>query len=372
MVELSPFRIEQYYARYEFTTRFMLSSSDCESRTIGELLALEPDAHERLLEQRCGYTESPGAAELRDAIIDLYEGIGPDEVLVTSCAEEGIFLLYHALLGSSDHAIVETPCYESALEVARSTGAEVSEWRRRYEDGWGHDLGTLEQLVRANTRVLYVNQPHNPTGTLMDRADFDHLVLFAREHDLVLFSDEVYRELEHDPGDRLPAACDLFERAVSLGSISKSYGLPGLRIGWFATHDAALRKALLDLKHYTTICASAPSELLTAIALRNRRVLLERNLQIVENNLPLIDEFFERHAELLDWVRPSAGSIGFPRVTGLGDVDRLCERLVGAGVLLLPGSVYDQPGHVRIGFGRANLPDALTALDEQLATSDFA
>ncbi len=169
MVELSPFRIEQYYARYEFTTRFMLSSSDCESRTIGELLALEPHAHERLLEQRCGYTESPGAAELRDAIADLYEGIDLDEVLVTSCAEEGIFLLYHALLGSGDHAIVETPCYESALEVARSTGAEVSEWRRRYEDGWVHDLGTLERSGFARQHLQEL-RPSGPADRLVGNA----------------------------------------------------------------------------------------------------------------------------------------------------------------------------------------------------------
>jgi aspartate/methionine/tyrosine aminotransferase len=369
-VNLGPFRIEQYYARHEFTTRYMLSSSDCESRAIGELLALEPDAHGRLLEQRCGYTESAGAPELRDAIADLYDAVASDEVLVTSCAEEGIFLVYHAMLEPGDHAIVETPCYESALALARSTGAEVSEWRRRYEDGWAHDLAALEDLVRPTTRVLYVNQPHNPTGTLMRRAEFGQVVRFAREHDLVLFNDEVYRELEHDLSDRLPAACDVYERAVSLGSISKSYGLPGLRIGWLVTRDARLRKSLLDLKHYTTICASAPSELLTALALRNRSVLLERNLQIVERNLPLLDEFFQRRADGFNWVRPTAGPIGFPRVDGLGDVDQLCEQLAAAGVLLLPGSVYDQPAHVRVGFGRANLPDALSVLDEQLATTD--
>jgi DNA-binding transcriptional MocR family regulator len=118
VVELSPFRIERYYARYEFSTRYMLSSSDCESRTIGELLELEPDGHARLLDCWCGYTESPGAPELRQAIAGLYERIDPDEVIVTSCAEEGIFLLNHALLQASDHAIVETPCYESALELA--------------------------------------------------------------------------------------------------------------------------------------------------------------------------------------------------------------------------------------------------------------
>jgi aspartate/methionine/tyrosine aminotransferase len=366
-MNLRPFRIERYYARYEFTTRYMLSSSDCESRTIESLLELEPDAHAALLSTWCGYTESPGAPELRGAIAGLYERIDPDEVIVTSCAEEGIFLLYHALLRAGDHAIVETPCYESALELAHSTGAEVSSWERRYEEGWAHDLAALERLVRPATRVLYVNQPHNPTGTLMDRATFERVVELARAHQLVLFSDEVYRELEHDPANRLPAACDLDERAVSLGSISKSYGLPGLRLGWLVTRDAALREAIMRLKDYTTICSSAPSEVLTAVALRNRHVLLERNRGIVDRNLPLLDRFFARHAETFEWVRPLAGPIGFPRVSGVGDIERFCDRLAGHGVLLLPGAVYDEPDHVRVGFGRANLPEALAVLDSALA-----
>jgi aspartate/methionine/tyrosine aminotransferase len=365
-MDVNPFRIERYYARYEFTTRYMLSSSDCESRTIADLLELEPDAHARLLQTWCGYTESPGAPELRQAIAALYERINPDEVIVTSCAEEGIFLLYHALLGPGDHAVVETPCYESALELARSTGAGVSRWRRLYADGWAHDLDALERLIRPTSRVLYVNQPHNPTGTLMDRHTFEHVTGLAHAHGLVLFSDEVYRELEHAPDDRLPAACDLDVRAVSLGSISKSYGLPGLRLGWLVTRDAALREAILVLKDYTTICSSAPSEVLTAVALRNRHALLERNLAIVQRNLPLLEGFFAQHAETFDWIAPAAGPIGFPRVVGLSDVDDLCKRLAGAGVLLLPGSVYDEPAHVRVGFGRANLPEALGVLESAL------
>jgi len=172
-VELSPFRIERFYARYEHSTRFMLSSSDCESRTIGALLELEPDAHGRLLETWCGYTESPGGPGLRQAIASLYERTGAEEVVVTSCAEEGIFLLYHALLRPGDHVIVETPCYESALQLARSTGADVSQWRRRHEDGWAHDLDALARLIRPETRMLYLNQPHNPTGTLMARPVFE-------------------------------------------------------------------------------------------------------------------------------------------------------------------------------------------------------
>ncbi|HUA69629.1 MAG TPA: aminotransferase class I/II-fold pyridoxal phosphate-dependent enzyme [Solirubrobacteraceae bacterium] len=362
-MDVKPFRIERYYAQYEFTTRYMLSSSDCESRTIEDVLALEAGAHDRLLSTWCGYTESPGAPELREAIAALYERIDPDDVIVTSCAEEGIFLLYHSLLGAGDHALVETPCYESALELARSTGAEVGEWRRRYEDGWAHDFDALERSVRGDTRLLYLNQPHNPTGTLMDRAMLERVSELARSHRLVLFADEVYRELEHDPRDRLPAACDLDEHAVSLGSISKSYGLPGLRLGWLVTRDSAIRDAVMRIKDYTTICSSAPSEVLAAVALRNRHVLLERNLAIVERNLPLLDDFFERHRDTFEWVRPTASPIGFPRVNGVADMDELCARLADLGVLLLPGSVYDQPSHVRIGFGRENMPDALRLLE---------
>jgi aspartate/methionine/tyrosine aminotransferase len=184
----------------------------------------------------------------------------------------------------------------------------------------------------------------------------------------VLFCDEVYRELEHDAAARLPAACDVYERAVSLGSISKTYGLPGLRIGWLACRDPAIREAVVTLKDYTTICASAPSELLVALALRNREILVARNLEIVGRNLPLLDAFFARHAGVFEWVRPTAGPIGFPVVRGIADVDALCETLANAGVLLLPGSVYDEPRHVRVGFGRADLPEALELLEELLKT----
>jgi aspartate/methionine/tyrosine aminotransferase len=365
-MQLSPFRIERYYARWEFTARYMLSSSDCESRTIAEIVALEPDAHTRLLEQWCGNTESPGSPELREAIAAIYAAAEADDVLVATCAEEGIFLLYHALLGPGDHAVVETPCYESALQLARSTGAEVSEWRRDYGGGWAHDLDALERLLRPNTRVLYVNQPHNPTGTVMDTETFARVVEIAAERGIVLFCDEVYRELEHDPADRLPAACDLADRAVSLGSISKSYGLPGLRLGWLACRDRGILERVTELKDYTTICSSAPSELLTAVALRNRHVLLARNLTLVRDNLALLDPFFARHADLFSWVRPTASAIGFPRVSGVGEVDAFCEQLAAAGVLLLPGSVYDEPDHVRVGFGRANLPEALDVLEQHL------
>jgi len=368
-MKIAPFRIEQYYAVHEFTAPHMLSSSDAESMAIADLLALEPDAAERLFALRLGYTESAGAPELREAASALYETTAPEDVVVVAAAEEGIFAAYHALLQPGDHVVVETPCYESALQLARSAGAEVTEWQRSAAAGWAHDLDALEAALRPDTRLVYINTPHNPTGLLMPRDVLDRVVELCAERGAWLFSDEVYRELEHDPADRLPAAVDLYDRAISLGSMSKTYGLPGLRLGWLASRDRAALARIVDLKHYTTICSSAPSELLSALALRHRRVFADRSRAIVLANLSLLDAFLDRQAARLSWVRPNASTIGFVRVKGLDDTSGFCEQLVAdAGVLLLPGTVYDEPTHVRLGFGRSSMPEVLGLFEAWLET----
>jgi aspartate/methionine/tyrosine aminotransferase len=366
-VRIEPFAIERFYERWEFRAALMLSSSDCETIAVADLLALEPDAEERLHGLRLGYTEVPGSLELRAAVARGYGRVEPQDVLTLAAAEEGIFTTYHALLRPGDHAVVEAPCYGSAIEVARSTGADVSLWQRRYEEGWAHDVDALERLLRPDTRLIYLNSPHNPTGTQMPSGVLERIVELASERSTVLFSDEVYRGLEHDPADRLPAACDLYEHAISLNTVSKSYGLAGLRIGWLASRDAALLERIRELKLYTTICSSAPSELLVALALRHGEELIERNRRLILANLPLLDAFLERRGDLFDWIRPSAGPIGFPRVKGDFDVQGWCEQTAErADVLLLPGAVYEEPRHVRLGFGRANLPQAVERLDAYL------
>lgn len=367
-MHIKPFRIEQYFGKYEFTAKYLLSSSDAESRTIQELLDLEPGAHEGFLKHRCGYTESPGAPALREVISGMYRGIEPEDVLVLAATEEGIFVLYHALLSPGDHVIVETPCYESALEVARSTGARVSEWRRSPENGWAHDLAALEKLIEPSTKIIYINTPHNPTGLLMPASVFEQVRKLAASRGIIFFCDEVYRELEHDAVNRLPAACEVYERAVSLGSMSKTYGLPGLRLGWLASKDAEILRRCLEFKYYTTICGSAPSEFLSALALRHRQVLVERNREIVLRNLPVLDSFFRERSDLFAWVKPNSSPIGFVRYKPQRDVLSFCEEMVtNAGVLLLPGTVYDQPQHIRFGYGRKNMPEALAHFSAYLA-----
>src|ERR1700739_264947 len=352
-MQITPFRIEEYMGKHEFSARYLLSSSDAESVTIEEILSLEPGAHSAFLKHWCGYTESPGAPWLRESPAMIYTTIHADQLVVVSAAEEAIFLFYHALLTPQDHAIVETPCYESALTLPKSTGAAVSEWKRRPENGWAHDLAALEALIRPNTRALYINTPHNPTGLLMPLEVFRRVLELAAKHNIYVFSDEVYRELEHDPATRLPAACDLYDRALSLGSVSKTYGLPGLRLAWLACHDTAFLQKIVSLKHYTTICASAPSEFLTALAMRHRQKFIDRNLQIVLRNLRQLSAFFSHHSDLFSWTPPNASTIEFAHLKPQNNVQAFCEQLVReAGVLLLPGTVYDPPHYIRFGSRR--------------------
>jgi aspartate/methionine/tyrosine aminotransferase len=367
-MKLLPFKLERYFAQYEFNVEYMLCGSDSQSFSIQELLALEPSALERFQRHWLGYTESPGSPSLRLEISHIYQKITPDQVLVHSGAEEAIFLFMHAVLSAGDHVVVHAPCYQSLVEVARGIGCEVTPWTAREEDGWALDFDELRRSLRPNTRAIVVNTPHNPTGYLMAPDDFYELNRIAQERGIPLFSDEVYREAEHRPEDRLPSACDVSETAVSLGVMSKTYGLPGLRIGWIATHDRPLLNKIAALKDYTTICNSAPSEFLAELALRHRQTLVRRNLGIIIDNLSRLDEFFARHSERFVWRRPKAGPIAFPRLLR-EDVEAFCHDLVvSAGVLLLPGTVYDDAGnHFRIGFGRQNMPEGLGRLEEYLS-----
>jgi aspartate/methionine/tyrosine aminotransferase len=366
-MHLPPFKLERYFAKYEFNTEFLLCSSDCEAMSIADLLTFEDGAAEKLQNVWLGYTESQGSPSLRKEICNLYTTIKPEDILVHTGAGEAIYLFMYASFKKGDHVIVHSPGYQSLAEVARSVGCDVSPWLAREENGWALDLDELRKLVCPSTKGIVINTPHNPTGYLMSRADFDALNKFAQENNLLLFSDEVYRESEFDPVARLPAACDYGEHAVSLGVTSKTYGLAGLRIGWVATKNRKVYENMAALKDYTTICNSAPSEFLAEVAIRHRVKLAERNLSIIKHNLDIVDDLFTRYSSLFTWTRPQAGSMGFPKLLK-GDIEDFCDDLVKkAGVLLLPGTMYDESNnHFRLGLGRKNLPQAVERLEEYL------
>ena len=367
-MQIADFALERYFARWEFQVEHLLCASDVEPMSLAELLDLADEETRRLWEtSRLGYTESLGHPLLRAEIARLYSTVGPEDVITFSGAEEGIFLAMHALLSAGDHAIVTWPAYQSLYEVARSVGASVT--LVPLDPGtWALDPDALLAEVRPNTRVIVVNFPHSPTGALPPRSVFEYLTTRLENSGITLFSDEVYRFLEFDATARLPTGVDSGQHALSLGVMSKAFALAGLRVGWVATHNARLRDRLSRLKDYTTICGAAPSEILALIALRARDRVLARSRAIIDGNLPLLDQFFDRHSNRFSWVRPRAGSVAFPRLdtNEPNAIDRFCAELVETeGVLLLPGSRFEHGGnHFRIGYGRADMPRSLERLEQ--------
>ncbi len=366
-MRIPDFELERYFARWEFAVRHVLAASDVEGYPMADLLALADDETRALWDGlRLGYTESTGHPLLRAEIARLYQRIAPDEVLVFAGAEEAIFCFANVALQPGDHAIVTWPGYQSLYEVARAAGAEVTLHDLRESDGWALDVPRLAASLRPTTRLIVVNAPHNPTGMLPTAAEWEALTDLCAEAGVHLFADEVYRFLEFDDGDRLTAGADALERGVSLGVMSKSFAMAGLRIGWLASRDRDLLARVAAFKDYTTICASAPAEILSIMALRAREAVLARSRGIVEANLPILDRFFAEHGDAFRWVRPRAGSVAFPRLTVPGlSIDDFAAGLVEAeGVLLLPGSRFGFPGdHFRIGLGRTDLPEAVAGLE---------
>ena len=368
-MRIKPFALERYFAEYEFSVRYLLCSSDCDGLPLADLLALA-DTETRVMWDNLalGYTESAGLPELRQEISRLYKKIEADDVLVVT-PQEGIFLVMNALLEPGDEIVCTAPGYQSLYEVATSIGRKVIYWKPLEAGGWHFDPRQLAGSLTPKTKMIVVNFPHNPTGCLPSRQDFDEIIALARKNNLYLFSDEMYRGLEYNPDDRLPAACEVYEKAISLAGMSKAFGLAGLRIGWLATQDAGVLKKIAGFKDYTTICSSAPSEVLALIGLRAREEIVGKNLNLIQANLRLLDAFFKRHGQLFGWQGPAAATVAFPRLLGEQNASSFCKRLVDeAGVLLLPASVYAfGDSHLRFGFGRRNMPEALANFEQWLS-----
>jgi aspartate/methionine/tyrosine aminotransferase len=367
-MKIRPFKLERYFAKYEFTAPYLLSCSDCEALMLDELLSMADKETLALWNSlKLGYTESEGHPVLREEITRLYNTIKPDHVL-TITPEEGIFIAMNTILEKGDHIITAFPGYQSLYEVANSIECEISKWVLTEQNGWHFNITELKKLIKENTKLIVINFPHNPTGATITENELKEILEIARQRNIIVFSDEMYRFLEYDNKDRLSSACDLYENAVSLFGMSKSFALAGLRIGWLTTKNPELLKKFAIYKDYTTICSSATSEILAIMALKAKEKILKRNLQIIEGNLKLLDSFFAEHSHHFEWNKPIAGPIAFPKLISGSRIDDFCIDLVEKkGVMLLPASVYDfNSNHFRIGFARKNMAEALDRLTEYL------
>jgi aspartate/methionine/tyrosine aminotransferase len=370
---LPDFELETYFSKWEFTARYHMTASDAQSMTLEELLAMGTSEQQAAFKsQWLGYTETFGNPELRQTIAALYDHIQGADVLCFAGAGEGIYIAMHVLLEKGDHAIVVTPNYQSAETVPLSI-CDVSGVALDPDDNWSLDIDAVRAAIRPNTKLISINFPHNPTGKILERERFDALVALCREHDIWLFSDEVYRGLSVDGKPQLPAAADTYERGLSLAVTSKAYGLPGLRIGWIACRDRTVISQMERMKHYISICNSAPSESLAKIALENAGRILDRNNRLIAANLIALNALFAEFGDLFEWYTPDGGCVGYPRYKGSGGVENFARELVeSSGVLLLPASIYRSKlnptpdNRFRIGFGRANIEEGIEAMRSYL------
>ena len=369
LLSLEPFKLERFFALYEFSVRYQMGPSDCETMRVKDLLALSgADAEKQFMDLSLGYTESTGGSDLLAAITDLYETIEPGHIL-TAAPEEAIFLFIMSFLSRGDHVIVMTPAYQSLLSLPIAAGCEVSTLPVEEKgDGWAINLDRLQEQIKKNTACIIINSPHNPTGLVLSPEERKELAEIARQNQIVVFCDEMYWKLEYGTDTSPPSFCEDYENAVCLSGLSKAYGLPGLRIGWLTSRRNDILKAAASLKDYTTICSSAPSEFLAATALCNREAILNKTRFIVKENLKLVDTLFSNHPGILIQKRGTGGSTILPKFTpGISSED-ISRRLAREKeTLLVPGTLFDMSEeYFRIGLGRRELAVALDRFNDFL------
>ncbi|HKA36757.1 MAG TPA: aminotransferase class I/II-fold pyridoxal phosphate-dependent enzyme [Thermoanaerobaculia bacterium] len=357
-MKLERFALERWMTAWETKTPYDIAESGIFPQTVRDLLSFEPAEERertlsRLLDLRLGYSEAPGTEELRKAIAATYRDAGPDEILVTTGAIEANFLLFNGLLEPGDHVVAVYPAYQQLYSVPRAIGCDVSLWELKPEEGFRYDLDRLERLVTPRTRLIVVNTPHNPTGAMLARRDLERIDALAASVGARVLSDEAYRWLEIPGGEPLaPPMRDFAPTAVSVGTLSKPFGLPGLRIGWMAA-PADLAAKCWAMRDYVSLSPGKLNDALAVVAFRHREKIVARTREIVSANLAAAKDWFARHADTVSWTPPRGGLLALMKyaldIPSLDLSNLLAERY---GVMLAPGSAFGVEGYLRIGIGQ--------------------
>jgi len=365
------YKLASYQMMAAPKTQYAMGASAPEAMMLQELLSLADEEEARQWHDfTLGYSTSQGDPMLREQLALTYPGLSADNFIVFAGALEAIYVAYHALLNAGDKVQVITPVFEPLAIVAGAIGAKVSPVNMQLAgENWQLDIDQWIEGLRPETQLATINFPHNPTGAMISRLQLQLMVDACRENQCWLFSDEVFRGLEYDETARLPPAASLYEKALSLGVMSKAYGLGGVRVGWIACQDKALIKRMLEIKHFLSICNGRADELLTRIALNHSDVLLERNRQLLRQNLKLLNENGHAIEEWFKWFEPLAGCVAYPEVKGEQSITGFAERLLtDTGIMVVPGNCFLQgDSYIRLGFGRKDFPQAFEKFVDYLS-----
>lgn len=357
-MKLETFKLERWMSRWEMKVQYDIAESGVYPFTTRELLDLLPEEEraetlDTILDTRLGYTEARGTEALRTMIAANYENTTPDEILVTTGAIEANFLVMNHLLEAGDHVIAVSPAYQQLNSVPRAIGCDLSLWELLPEEGFQYNLAKLEGMIRPNTKMIIVNTPHNPTGSMLSEEQLRRIYTMAESVGAWLLCDEAYRWIEIPGGDEFaPPVRNIGPLGISIGTYSKPFGLPGLRLGWIAA-PADVVAACWGMRDYVSLSPGKLNDYLGQVAMKHKDRIFARNRQIIEENLDTAETWFGQHADIVSWTPPRGGLLALMKV-GL-DVPSLemSDDLAGDySVMLAPGSAFGYEGHLRIGIGQ--------------------
>ena len=365
-MKMKDFKLERYFAQHEFTAKYLLSSSDCDGFEQNYVLDLASAQELKMWNDiKLGYTESAGNPILRESITQFYNTNNIEEVVVGSPGELN-YISMKVLLEKKDHVVAVAPAYQSLHEVVHSIGCEISYWKPN--ENWEFDPNQLEHLVRENTKLIIINFPHNPTGSYLTLSELTKIVSIAKKNDCYIFSDEMYHKLLANPDAELPPISYLYSKGISLWGTSKSFGLAGLRTGWLVCNDLDLIHRVISYKDYLSICSSAPSEILSIIALNHIDDFLQPNIDKIQQNIKLFEEFAQTQDIISSFIPPKSGSTAFVKLNiNCSSLDFSNNLVKKAGIMTIPAEMFDHPGKfIRVGFGRESLGEILPVMENFL------
>ncbi len=383
-MNIERFELERWMTTWELDVDFDIAESGILPLSLSELYELigdelSSDLQSKILKTPLGYSEARGTLELRSILADTYERAIAEDILVTTGAIEANFLLFNSLLEAGNHVVAVSPAYQQLHSVPRAIGCDLDLWSVQTEGGFAYDLNRLEALVRDDTKLIVINTPHNPTGAMLDESQLRDVIAIADRVGAWILSDEAYRWLEHDGGEKLPPPLhDMTDRAVSVGTMSKPFGLPGLRIGWLVANEGIAREAW-GMRDYTSLSPAKLSDIIAQSVIANRERILPRNAAIIAENMAFARQWFKDNADLATWTEPRAGLLAMMKYNLPVDSTTIADALArDVRVMLAPGSSFGLEGYLRVGVGQR--PDLFaeglrrtatyfTAVREQTAVS---
>lgn len=349
-MKLPRFGVEEWLNVHENSAIYDIAGVSISSLTLEELFALSgtnpEDFYEKLQGTKLNYGWIEGSPAFKEAVSQLYEQVSPEQILQTNGATGANLLVLYSLIEPGDHVISLYPSYQQLYDIPKSLGAEVDLWQIEEENGWLPDLVKLRQLIRPNTKMICINNANNPTGAVMDRTYLEELVEIAGEVGAYILSDEVYRSFSELD---VPSIIDVYDKGIAVNSLSKTYSLPGIRVGWVAANHQ-VTDILRDYRDYTMICAGVFDDMVAQLALASRKEILKRNRRILEGNLAILDQWIEKEP-LVSYIRPAVVSTSFVKIAVDMPMEDFCLQLLQEhGVLLVPGNRFEREGYVRLGY----------------------